>query len=164
MNMLMEKVRLVKQIGGLTLSDAVKRAWGRVLSMEVRAVVNWAGIRLAPEFEQVFNATHQEETRKAVKHAAETLRNKQQRAFPGSCANSDVVRSDIRIDNVRPIAVDLDVRLGVSGCVSSLLWIEVCYQGSVPRYLTMKEILEEQQKKLEAKEEERKWTLARHRV
>ncbi|KZR96888.1 Uncharacterized protein APZ42_008527, partial [Daphnia magna] len=34
----------------------------------------------------------------------------------------------------------------------------------VPRYLSMKEILEEQQQKLAAKKEERKWTLARHTV
>lgn len=37
------KVRMVKQIGGETLADAVKRAWERVLSLEVRAVVNWSG-------------------------------------------------------------------------------------------------------------------------
>ncbi|KAI9554934.1 hypothetical protein GHT06_020214 [Daphnia sinensis] len=82
-------VRLVKQIGGLTLSDAVKRAWERVLSLEVRAFVNLAGIRFAPEFEQVSNATLQEETRKAVKHAAETLRNKQQRALSGSDSDTN---------------------------------------------------------------------------
>lgn len=34
---------MVKQIGGETLADAVKRAWERVLSLEVRAVVNWSG-------------------------------------------------------------------------------------------------------------------------
>ena len=34
---------MIKQIGGVTLSDAVKRACERVLSLEVRAVVNWSG-------------------------------------------------------------------------------------------------------------------------
>ena len=34
---------MVKQFGGVTLTDAVKRAWERVLSIEVRAVVNWSG-------------------------------------------------------------------------------------------------------------------------
>jgi hypothetical protein len=48
-----------------------------------------AGIRLAPEFVQVSNATLQEETRKAVKRAAETFRNKHQRALPGSASDTN---------------------------------------------------------------------------
>jgi len=37
------QVRFVKQIGGSTLSDCVKRAWESVLTLEVRAFVNWNG-------------------------------------------------------------------------------------------------------------------------
>ena len=126
---------LVKQIGGLTLSDAVKRAWERVglLSLEVielsltgvkktKGQVTKAWIReikshrsyfqqvilrfylftllsnnnlflaeicIAPEFAQVSNATLQEETRKAVKHAAKTFINKHQRALLGSASDSN---------------------------------------------------------------------------
>ncbi|XP_045032962.1 uncharacterized protein LOC116926960 isoform X1 [Daphnia magna] len=36
-------VRFVKQIGGLTLSDCVKRAWESVITLEVRVFVNWNG-------------------------------------------------------------------------------------------------------------------------
>ncbi|KZS10339.1 Uncharacterized protein APZ42_025218 [Daphnia magna] len=36
-------VQFVKQIGGLTLSNCVKRAWESVLTLEVRAFVNWNG-------------------------------------------------------------------------------------------------------------------------
>lgn len=37
------KVRIVKMIGGLALSDAVKRAWRPVLSLEFRADCNSCG-------------------------------------------------------------------------------------------------------------------------
>ena len=37
------QVRFIKQIGGQTLSDCVKRAWESVLTLEVRAMVNWNG-------------------------------------------------------------------------------------------------------------------------
>ncbi|KAK4028211.1 hypothetical protein OUZ56_017491 [Daphnia magna] len=64
-------VRMVKQIGGETLADAVKRAWERVLSLEVRAVE--FAMR---EFAQVTDNALMKETRNAVKDAAETVRNK----------------------------------------------------------------------------------------
>ena len=41
--MILFQVRFVKQIGGQTLSDCVKRAWESVLTLEVRAMVNWNG-------------------------------------------------------------------------------------------------------------------------
>ncbi|KAK4003823.1 hypothetical protein OUZ56_005575 [Daphnia magna] len=99
-NQYLKLVRMVKQIGGETLADAVKRAWERVLSLEVRAVVKWSekkrkdkpqkhnlqgmkvteavftGIRHAKEFAQVTDNAFMKETRNAVKHAAETVRNK----------------------------------------------------------------------------------------
>jgi hypothetical protein len=48
-----------------------------------------AEICIAPEFAQVSNATLQEETRKAVKHAAKTFINKHQRALLGSASDSN---------------------------------------------------------------------------
>ncbi|KZR97126.1 Uncharacterized protein APZ42_008174, partial [Daphnia magna] len=41
--MILFQVRFVKQIGGLTLSDCVKRAWESVITLEVRVFVNWNG-------------------------------------------------------------------------------------------------------------------------
>jgi hypothetical protein len=48
-----------------------------------------AEICIAPEFAQVSNATLQEETRKAVKHAAKTFINKHQRALLGCASDSN---------------------------------------------------------------------------
>jgi hypothetical protein len=42
---------------------------------------------------------------------------------------SDVVRRDIRLSGVHPMAVGSDVRVGRFGWVSYILWIAVCYQG-----------------------------------
>lgn len=35
--------RIVKAGGGITLADAVKRAWLKSLSLQVRALCNWCG-------------------------------------------------------------------------------------------------------------------------
>ena len=42
---------------------------------------------------------------------------------------SDIVRRDIRLSGVHPMAVGSDVRVGRFGWVSYILWIAVCYQG-----------------------------------
>ena len=46
---------------------------------------------------------------------------------------SDVVRRDIRLSGVHPMAVGSDVRVGRFGWVSYILWIAVCYQGRLFR-------------------------------
>ncbi|EFX67424.1 hypothetical protein DAPPUDRAFT_261662 [Daphnia pulex] len=67
-------VRYVKQIGGSTLSDCVKRAWESVLTLEVRAFVNWnEGIA----FKNASQAALEFETEKALKNFATVLKNKQ---------------------------------------------------------------------------------------
>ncbi|EFX62502.1 hypothetical protein DAPPUDRAFT_120168 [Daphnia pulex] len=72
-------VRYVKQIGGSTLSDCVKRAWESVLTLEVRAFINWNG-KLRTEgiaFKNASQAALEFETEKALKNCATVLKNKQ---------------------------------------------------------------------------------------
>ncbi|XP_045032642.1 uncharacterized protein LOC123474494, partial [Daphnia magna] len=72
-------VRFVKQIGGLTLSDCVKRAWESVLTLEVRVFVNWNGKPRTEgiAFKNASLSALEFETKKAVKTCATVLKKKQ---------------------------------------------------------------------------------------
>ncbi|KAK4024356.1 hypothetical protein OUZ56_009778 [Daphnia magna] len=83
-------VRMVKQIGGETLADADKPQKHKLQGMKVTEAI--FRIRHAKEFAQVTDNALMKETRNAVKHAAETVRNKTGIVpqEPGSDSNDDL--------------------------------------------------------------------------
>ncbi|XP_045030445.1 uncharacterized protein LOC116922301 [Daphnia magna] len=93
-----ELSRIVKAGGGITLADAVKRAWLKSLSLQVRALCYWCGkprkgiqkhklkgsrvtgavfrgIRSITQFKNSTDAELEHETKKVFKHGPERARN-----------------------------------------------------------------------------------------